>query len=114
MPTILRRVLALLILTAYASAVMIQLVPAAHAMSGSMGTGMAHHQEAPTDEMPCKGTVSPCITDLGCIFLVGLPTMPGLTLLTLTAWSSVSYPRSPDALQGRSVKPAIGPPITRA
>ena len=36
------------------------------------------------------------------------------TLLTLTAWSSVSYPGSPDALQGRSVKPAIGPPISHA
>jgi hypothetical protein len=114
MPTVLRRIVGLLILTAYVSAVMIQLVPVAHAMPGNMGSGMAHHQEAPTDNMPCKGTVSPCMTDLGCVFLVGLPTMPDPTLLALTAWSSVRYPGSPDTLHGRSVKPAIGPPISRA
>jgi len=114
MPTVLRRIAALLILTAYVSAVMVQLVPLAHAMSGNMSSGMAHHQEAPTDKMPCKGAVSPCITDLGCVFLVGLPTIIDPTLLTLTAWSSVSYHGSPDALHGRSVKPAIGPPISRA
>ncbi len=114
MSTVLRRIVGLLILTAYVSAVMIQLVPVAQAMSGNMSGGRAHHQEAPTDKMPCKGTVSPCMTDVGCVFLVGLPTMPNPTLLTLTAWSSVSYPGSPDTLQGRSIKPAIGPPISRA
>ena len=109
MLTVLRRVIALIILTAYVGAVMVQFVPLAHAMAG-----IAHHQDAPTDKIPCKGTVSPCISDLGCVFLMGLATTPDPTLLTLTAWSAVQYPGSPDALQGRSVKPAIGPPITRA
>ena len=110
----LRRVIALLILTAYMSGTTGQHVLFARAMSGDMGTGMAHHQEEPSNKMPCKGTVSPCVTDLGCVFLVGLPAMPEPTLLTLSAWSSISYPGSPDVLQGQSVKPAIGPPISRA
>ena len=110
----LRRVVALLIVTAYVSAAMVQHVPFASATAGDMGTGMAHHQEEPSNKMPCKGTVSPCVTDLGCVFLVGLPAMPEPTLLTLSAWSSISYPGSPDVLQGQSVKPAIGPPISRA
>ncbi len=114
MLTALRRVIALLILTAYVGAAVISHAPPGQAMSGDVGTGMAHHQEGPTDRMPCKSTPSPCVTDLGCIFLVGLPSMPDPTLLTLTAWSMVHYLGSPDALHGRSVKPAIGPPISRA
>jgi hypothetical protein len=114
MLTLFRRVLTLLIVTAYMGAGMFQLAPAAHAITGEMSSGRVHHQEAPTDKMPCQGTASPCVTDLGCIFLVGLPTMPDPTLLTLTAWSSVNYLGSPDTLRGRSVKPAIGPPISRA
>src|SRR5882762_8352775 len=114
MLTALRRVLALLILTAYASVATIQLAPLAQAMSGDVGTGMAHPQEGPTHRMPCKSTPPLCVTDLGCIFLVGLPSMPDPTLLTLTAWSMVHYLGSPHALHGRTVKPAIGPPISRA
>jgi len=114
MLAVLLRVIALLILTAYASAATIQLAPLAQAMSGDMTTGMAHQQEAPTDRMPCKSTPSPCVGDLGCIFLVGLPAIPDPTLLTLTAWSMVHYRGSPHTLHGRSVKPAIGPPISRA
>jgi len=103
-----------LILTAYASAAVVPLAPLAHAMSGDVSTGIVHHQEGPTDRMPCKSTPSPCVTDLGCIFLVGLPSMPDPALLTLTAWSMAHYLGSPHALHGRSVKPAIGPPISRA
>jgi hypothetical protein len=114
MATVLRRMAALLILTAYVGAVMVQFLPLAHAMAGNMSSGIAHHQDAPHDKIPCKGTVSPCISDLGCVFLMGLATTPDPTLLTLTALSAVQYPGSPDALHGRSVQPAIGPPIPRA
>src|SRR5438128_128539 len=114
MLTALRRVLAILILTAYLSAAMGQHVPFAHAMSGDAGTGMAHHQESPTDRMPCKSTPQPCVADLGCVFLIGLPAVLDPTLLTLTAWASVRYPGAPQTLHGLSVKPALGPPISRA
>ena len=108
-----RRVFVLLTLIAYVGASVLMLA-AGPSMAGDMTNGVAQHQEAPSDKMPCKHTAPTCITDLGCVFLVGLPTIPDPTLLTLTALSSVRYPGSPDALQGRSIKPAIGPPISRA
>ena len=116
MLTLLRRVLVLLILTAYVSAVMFPIAPLASAVPGKMNIGIAHDQNAPTDQMPCngKGMAQPCVMDFGCIFLVGLPAIPDPTLLTATAWSSVHYLGSPNALHGRSIKPAIGPPISLA
>jgi len=114
MLTALRRLVVFLILTVYVSAAMVQQVPLAHAMSVDMSTGMAHDQEGPTDRMPCNSTPAPCVTDLGCIFLVGLPSMPDPALLGLTAWSSIHYLGSRDALHGRSIEPAIGPPISHA
>ena len=53
------------------------------------------------------------MTDIGCIFLVSLPT-PDLNLFTVTTWSSVIYDNASDALGGRTVKPALGPPISLA
>ena len=114
MLTALRRLIAFLILTVYMSAAIIQHVPLAHAMSVDMSTGMAHGQEGPPDRMPCNSTPAPCVTDLGCIFLVGLPSMPDPTLLCLTAWALIHYPGSRDTLHGRSIEPAIGPPISHA
>jgi hypothetical protein len=54
-----------------------------------------------------------CVTDLGCIFLMSLAA-PDLTLVTVTAWSSVTYPGLDQALRGRTIKPALGPPISLA
>lgn len=112
MPSALRRVIALLILTAYVSAAMVQHVPFAHAMGGDMGAGMAQHQDHPSDRMPCKSTPQPCVADLGCIFLISLPAIALPALLTLTTWASVIYPGAPEELPGRSIKPALGPPIS--
>ena len=114
MRTALRRLVVFLILTVYMSAAMVQHVPLAHAMSVDMSTGMAHDQENPTDRMPCNSTPAPCVIDLGCVFLVGLPSMPDPILLGLTAWSSIHYLGSRDSLHGRSIEPAIGPPISHA
>ena len=108
----LRRVVALLILTAYVVAAMVQHVPFAHAMAGDMGAGMAQHQDDPSDRMPCKSTPQPCVADLGCIFLISLPAIAMPALLTLTTWASVSYPGAPEELLGLSIKPALGPPIS--
>ena len=114
MPIALRRIVALLIVTAYVSAAMVQHVPFASATAGDMGTGMAHHQEPPKDRMPCKSTPQPCVADLGCMFLVSLPAVADPSLLTLTAWASVEYQVAPQPLPGRSIKPALGPPISFA
>ena len=108
-----RRILALLIVAAYIGATTLQVAPTYGAnadMGSSAINGMMHEQDGPRDKMPCKGMLPGCITDLGCIFLVSLPT-PVFTLATVTAWSPVTYPGSSQLLRGRTIKPALGPPI---
>ena len=110
---LLRRILALLIVTAYAGATMPQVAPAFAAnagMSSSSMAGMMHEQDGQNDKMPCKGMLPNCMTDIGCIFLVTLPTRD-VVLFTRTSWSSVTYDTASDALHGRTIKPALGPPI---
>ena len=113
---LLRRILVLLIVTAYVGATVFQVAPvfAASTATGSAAmNGMMHGQDVPGDKMPCKGMLPGCITDIGCIFLVSVPT-PDLTLVTTTTWSSVIYDNASDALRGRTIKPALGPPISLA
>ena len=110
---LLRQILVLLIVTAYVGATVFQVAPvfAASAETGSAAmNGMMHEQDGQGDKMPCKGKLPGCVSDLGCIFLVGLPA-PDLTLVTVTAWSSVSYDNAFQGLRGRTIKPALGPPI---
>lgn len=109
---LLRRILSLLIVTAYVGATMLQAPPgfAADTRNHAAVTGMAQHQDHPRDTMPCKGKMPGCVSDLGCIFLVSLPA-PDLTLVTETAWSSVSYDYAFQGLRGRTIKPALSPPI---
>jgi hypothetical protein len=113
---LLRRIFALVIVTAYVGATVFQAAPtyAANAdMSPSSMNSMMHEHDSPGDKMPCKGVLPGCVTDLGCIFLVS-PPAPDLTLATVTAWSSVIYSGSSSSLRGRSIKPALGPPISLA
>ena len=111
---LLRRLLTLLIVTAYVGATMLPAAPG-HAANAGMkhGAMMQDHQNPGDDKMPCKGMLPGCITDLGCIFLVSLPA-PDLTLVGVTAWSSVSYDNASPGLHGRTIKPALGPPIPLA
>ena len=111
-----RRILILLIVTAYVGATTLQiaLTSAANAdRDAAAMNGMMHDQGGQGDRMPCKGMLPGCITDIGCIFLVSVPT-PDLTLATTTSWSSVIYGNASDALRGRTIKPALGPPISLA
>jgi hypothetical protein len=113
---LLRRILVLLIATAYVGATLFQVAPVfvASAETGSAAmNGMPHEEPGQGDTMPCKGMLPGCVTDLGCIFLVSLPA-PNVTLFTVTAWSSVIYDNASDALRGRTIKPALGPPISLA
>jgi hypothetical protein len=113
---LLRRILTLLIVTAYVGATMLQFTPSYAAgtdMSSSSMNGMMHEQDGQGDKMPCKGMLPGCITDLGCIFLLSLPA-PNVTLFTVTARSSVIYTGSSEPLRGRTIKPALGPPISLA
>jgi hypothetical protein len=113
---LLRRILALLIVTAYVGATMLPVAPtyAANAdTSSSSINGMMHEHDGHGEKMPCKGMLPGCVTDVGCIFLVSLPA-PDLTLVDMTAWSSVIYDNASEGLPGRTIKPALGPPISLA
>jgi hypothetical protein len=113
---LLRQILTLLIVTAYVSAMMLQAgssFAASTQMHHAAMDGMMHDQESPHDKMPCKGMLPGCITDLGCIFLVSLPA-PDLTIASVTAWLSVTYDNPSQGLRGRTIKPALGPPIRLA
>jgi hypothetical protein len=113
---LLRRILTLLIVTAYISATMFQVAPsyAANAgMSSAAMNGMMHEHNGQGEKMPCKGMLPNCVTDIGCIFLVSLPA-PDLTLVALTAWSSVIYNNTSEGSRGRTIKPALRPPISLA
>ena len=107
---LLRQILALLIVTAYIGATMLPAAPSFAASTHAAMDRMMHDQKSPHDKMPCKGTLPGCISDLGCIFLVCL-SAPHLTLVGVTAWSSVSYDNALPGLHGRTIKPALGPPI---
>jgi hypothetical protein len=110
------RILVFLVVAAYVDATVPQVAPtyAANAeISHAAMSGMTHEEDSPGGKMPCKGMLPGCVTDLGCIFLVSLPP-PDLTLVTVTAWSSIIYPGSNQPLRGRAIKPALGPPISAA
>ena len=113
---LLRRILALLIVTAYVGATMPQIASSYASNAGmnhaAMG-GMMQDQDDPGDKTPCNGMLPGCVTDLGCIFLLSLPA-PELTLVTVTAWSPVSYDIAFRGTRGRTIEPALGPPISLA
>ena len=113
---LLRQILTLLIVTAYLGATVFQVAPiyaASADMSSDSMNGMMHEQHGQGEKMPCKGMLPNCMTDIGCIFLVSVPS-PDLNLFTTTTWSSVIYHNASEALRGRSIKPALGPPISLA
>jgi hypothetical protein len=111
---LLQRLLILLIVAVYFGATVVQAAVMLPSPVPAMAGGMMHQQGDSGDPMPCKGKMPACVTDLGCIFLVSLPGLPDLSLFTATEWSSVAYGGSPPSLHGRSIKPALGPPISHA
>src|ERR1700736_4103391 len=101
---LLRRILTLLIVTAYIVAPVLQSAPTYAAtayMSSSSMSGMTHDQDGQGDKMPCKGMLPGCVTDLGCICFVSLPA-PDPTLVTVTARSSVIYDNASEGSRGRT------------
>jgi hypothetical protein len=108
---LLRRLLVLLIVAAYIGATSI--APMAYAGTPDMNGSMMHDQDGQSQKMPCKGMKHGCFSELGCIFLLSLPT-PDMRLSTTLDRSSVIYNNASEALRGRSIEPALGPPISHA
>ena len=81
------------------------IAPSGHPMT------MAGMSETP---MPCcPDKAASCVTDIGCVFLVGMP-VPASTFANTFAWSTVAYRVSHEVGEGLSLLPAIGPPILLA
>ena len=105
---LLRWFLVVLIVASYVGAASV--APMVYADATGMSSRMMHEQHDQSDNMPCKGMAHGCVSELGCIFLVSMPAAD-LTVFTTTAWSSVTYSDASAALQGRTIKPALSPPI---
>jgi hypothetical protein len=113
---LLRQIFSVLLVAAYVSATILTAVPGADAAPPAMANGMmmTTGQAGDAMPMPCsKGMKSSCVTELGCIFMVSLPAahFGGATTI---AWSAVTYTVAKEFLRGHSIKPALGPPISRA
>ena len=114
---LLRQIFSVLLVAAYVSATVLIGAPGANAAPPGMAAGgmmVTTGQGGDAMPMPCsKGMKSSCVTELGCIFMVSLPAahFGGATTI---AWSAVTYTVAKEFLRGHSIKPALGPPISRA
>ena len=61
--------------------------------------------------MPCKGKVPTCMTDLGCIFMIGLPAVSPALTMTRLSLSRIHYGDLAQLAGGFTRKPALDPPI---
>ena len=115
---LLRQIFSVLLVIAYMSATIVAVAPVAKAAPGDAMAGMtmqADHMGGDMDNMPCKskGMKSSCVSDVGCVFMVSLPT-PHLDLGTPLAWAVVKFPMVAESIPGHSIKPLLSPPISRA
>jgi hypothetical protein len=111
-----RQILSVLLMAAYVSATILTAVPGANAAPPAMagGTIMMTGQTGDAMPMPCsKGMKSGCVSDFGCIFMVSLPATHS-SPATMISWAPVSYALTDEFPPENSIKPALGPPISRA
>jgi hypothetical protein len=111
---LLRQLIAMLLVAAYLSATIFVTAPVAYAAPREM-SGMTMKQDGMGDQTPIpgKGMKTGCVTELGCVFMVSLPA-PDLTLTAAIDWLPVTYSVSSEFLEGRTTKPALGPPRSLA
>jgi hypothetical protein len=106
---LLRKMISMLLVAAYLSATIFATAPAAFAAQPCDMSGGMTMRHGTNDQMPCKGLKTGCVTELGCVFMVSLPA-PDLAVTAAIDWSPVTYTVSSEFLDGRSTKPALGPP----
>jgi hypothetical protein len=115
---LLRQIVSVLLMVAYAGATIIAIAPAAKAAPGAIASGMimqADQMGGGMGDMPCKSKTmkSNCVTDAGCIFMLSLPA-PQYDIGTPLAWAFVTFAIAAESVPGHSIKPLLGPPISRA
>ena len=104
-----RRVLVVITLGAFLSAGVAQ---AAWPVRDAASHGMTMMAQADGSEpMPCTGMTPACMSDLGCIFIIGLPTVSSPETMTHLSWSRVNYRDLSRITGGLTHKPALDPPI---
>ncbi|WP_431269251.1 hypothetical protein [Dankookia sp. P2] len=112
-----RLVVAIITVCAFLGAGLVQNLPSSQvdtavvammADMGDDGAAMPCHDTQESD--PCKDKVPGCMTDMGCIFVVGIP-VPHAPAVSGLAWSRVAYWQSVRLVDGVSLKPYLGPPI---
>ena len=109
---LLRRALVLLIAVAYLAVA--SPIPLACADTAPMSSSAMQPMSGDTSNpAPCKSMDQGRCTVL-CWSCLGGTSLPQLTLVTTTAWSSVRYPQAAQAMHGRIPAPLLGPPISRA
>jgi hypothetical protein len=111
-----RQIFSVLLMIAYVSATILTVAPAAPAASHEMAGGMAMKADGTSDEMPMpcsKGMKTSCVTELGCIFMMSLPAAH-TAMATMISWSPVIYTITAQFPPENSLKPALGPPRSRA
>jgi hypothetical protein len=106
-----RRLFAILFAVAFFGASTLRVMPAV-AMPAGMDMTVAAHGAAPdTAPMPCKGMTPACMTDVGCIFMIGVP-VPVAPMVVDLAWAPVTWHWWPvEVAAGRVRAPELRPPI---
>jgi hypothetical protein len=89
---------------------------AAHAAPSNM-VAMTHHEHPCEPTASHGGPMSPsqqslpgCMTDLGCLLLVGIPASP-TRAFEHVSWGQVTYWPRTTVVQGIASEPILGPPI---
>ena len=83
------------------------------AMDMTAGAVMAAQDGDPDGApAPCKGMAPGCMTEPGCVFMIGFPA-PVPQIIVKLAWAPVSYARPSTMLdEGRVRTPDLRPPIS--
>jgi hypothetical protein len=79
----------------------------------AMSTAVMGMNDCDHPAAPCTGMTPACIDSMGCVTVIGLPTIP-LSAATPFDWGVPSYTAFDVALAGRTIRPEIFPPILRA
>jgi hypothetical protein len=92
-----------------------QVVPHATAMPSDTSMSMDGMDMSNCDHpgAPCKGMTPACIDSMGCATIAALPATPLLTSAPLH-WDVLSYSFVDVAMNGRTIRPELFPPILRA
>ena len=61
--------------------------------------------------MPCKAMTPACMSDLGCVFMIGLPSVSPTPTMTRLSWRRVRYDSLAQSADGLTRKPALDPPL---